>query len=48
MQKMNKSLDCEKQAKIIKHTTEWPICSKLTTLLVNDSLKFTLNDTQIR
>ena len=25
----------------------WPSCSKLTTSLVNDSLKFTLGDTQI-
>ena len=32
--------------KIIK--ISWPSCSKLTTLLVNDSLKFTPSDMQIR
>ena len=29
------------------HNTPWPSCSKLTTSLVNDSLKFTSSDMQI-
>ena len=32
----------------LKHYQPGPSCSKLTMSLVNDSLKFTLSDTQIR